>query len=64
MDEQKPSRRDRRSSAKSKKERAEFFRQLNESYAQLKKDPEAWAEYQSELKLWDTTIADGLGPDI
>ncbi|HEX5495405.1 MAG TPA: hypothetical protein VFX70_12615 [Mycobacteriales bacterium] len=31
-------------------------------YARLQQDPEAWADYQSELAEWDVTTGDGL-PD-
>jgi hypothetical protein len=35
----------------------------NEQYAALRADPEAWAEYQKELALWDCTLMDGLDPN-
>jgi hypothetical protein len=40
-----------------------FFEQLNAGYAELRADPEAWAEHQAERKLWDATLMDGLDPD-
>src|SRR6266478_6482122 len=40
-----------------------FFEQLNAGYAELRADPEAWAEHLAERKLWDATLMDGLGPD-
>jgi hypothetical protein len=40
-----------------------FFEQLNAGYAELRADPEAWAEHLAERKLWDTTLMDGLDPD-
>ncbi|CAN5404323.1 hypothetical protein BH09CHL1_BH09CHL1_11650 [soil metagenome] len=56
--------------AASKIERERFWKNVNEGYARLKADPEAWAEYQSELKLWDGQSWDSLeeypyeyGPD-
>jgi hypothetical protein len=41
-------------------ERREMRRQLGESVARLKQDPQAWAAYQAELAETDGTIADGL----
>ena len=43
--------------------RKEFFRLNDIGYAQLRADPEAWAEYQAELAEWDATLMDGLDPD-
>ena len=40
-----------------------FFEQLNAGYAELRADPEAWAEHLAERKLWDSTLMDGLDPD-
>ena len=40
-----------------------FFEQMNASYAELRADPEAWAEHLAERKLWDATLMDGLDPD-
>jgi hypothetical protein len=40
-----------------------FFEQMNAGYAELRADPEAWAEHLAERKLWDATLMDGLGPD-
>jgi hypothetical protein len=42
--------------------RRRMWEAANASYAALRADPEAWAEWQSEIALWDSTIADGL-PD-
>lgn len=39
-----------------------FFEQLNAGYAALRADPEAWAELESERKVWDATLMDGLDP--
>ncbi|MBX9879561.1 MAG: hypothetical protein K2Y22_13955 [Candidatus Obscuribacterales bacterium] len=58
MDQQKPSRPKRR--VISQEERNEFFRKLNESVERLKADPEAWAAYQAECKLFDNAVGDGL----
>jgi hypothetical protein len=40
-----------------------FFDQMNAGYAELRADPEAWAEHLAERKLWDATLMDGLDPD-
>ena len=40
-----------------------FFEQLNVGYAELRANPEAWAEHLAERKLWDATLMDGLDPD-
>ena len=40
-----------------------FFEKLNAGYAELRADPEAWAEHLAERKLWDATLMDGLDPD-
>jgi hypothetical protein len=40
-----------------------FIDQANRAYAALRQDPEAWAEYQHELALWDCTLMDGLDPN-
>jgi hypothetical protein len=37
-----------------------FLDQLNAGYAELRADPEAWAEHLAERKLWDATLMDGL----
>jgi hypothetical protein len=39
-----------------------FFDQLNAGYAELRADPQAWAEMEAERKLWDATLMDGLDP--
>jgi hypothetical protein len=43
--------------------RQRFFDQLNADFDALRRDPEAWAEYQNELALWDVTLMDGLDPN-
>ena len=40
-----------------------FIEQLNAGYAELRADPEAWAEHLAERQLWDATLMDGLDPD-
>lgn len=37
-----------------------FWRELEEDYARLNADPDAWQDYQNELALWDSTSNDGL----
>lgn len=37
------------------------MRQAQEAYERLRADPEAWAEYLEEIRLWDVTADDGLG---
>jgi hypothetical protein len=39
-----------------------FWDAVNAGYAALRADPAAWAEVEAERKLWDNTLADGLGP--
>lgn len=43
--------------------RQKFMEAANASYAAFRADPEAWAEYQKELALWDCTLMDGLDPN-
>jgi hypothetical protein len=40
-----------------------FFEQVNAGYAELRADPQAWAEHLAERKQWDATLMDGLDPD-
>jgi predicted DNA-binding protein len=40
--------------------RDRFFRELDEGYARLQADPQAWQEERDERRRWDTTLADGL----
>ncbi len=40
-----------------------FFEQLNSGYAELRSDPEAWAEHLAERREWDATLMDGLDAD-
>src|ERR1700722_13191195 len=37
-----------------------FFDQLNAGYAELRADPQAWAEHLAEGEQWDATRGDGL----
>src|SRR5438105_8238775 len=40
-----------------------FFEQLNAGYAELRADPQAWAEHLAGRKQWDATLLDGLDPE-
>jgi antitoxin MazE7 len=40
--------------------REEFWKEVRESYARLQADPEAWAEYKDEMRIWEATLMDGL----
>jgi hypothetical protein len=40
--------------------RERFFRELDEGYARLQVDPQAWNQELGERRLWDSTLADGL----
>ena len=37
----------------------QFWKEVNAGYDALKANPEAWAEYQEEIRAWDCTLADG-----
>lgn len=39
-----------------------FWDAVNAGYAALRADPAAWAEVESERRLWDNTLLDGLDP--
>ncbi|HXT35748.1 MAG TPA: toxin-antitoxin system protein [Chloroflexota bacterium] len=41
-------------------DRVTMAEESNAAYARLREDPEAWADWQSELAVWDTTLLDGL----
>jgi hypothetical protein len=41
-------------------ERERFWADYHAAYEALQADPSAWAEFQNELELWDSTLADGL----
>jgi hypothetical protein len=40
----------------------QFWCAVNTGYAALRADPAAWAEVESERRLWDNTLLDGLDP--
>lgn len=41
-------------------EQTEFRNAVAESYARLRSDPDAWADYKRELEEWDAVLMDGL----
>ncbi len=43
--------------------RQRIIEQANAAYAALRSDPHAWQEELEERRMWDTTLADGLGED-
>ncbi len=40
-----------------------FLDQVNAGYAELRADPQAWAEHLAERQQWDATLMDGLDPN-
>jgi hypothetical protein len=40
-----------------------FWAGVQEDYARLQADPQAWADYVGELAEWDRTAGDGLGDE-
>jgi len=40
----------------------QFWDAVNAGYAALRADPAAWAEVESERRLWENTLMDGLDP--
>ncbi len=40
----------------------QFWDAVNAGYAALRADPAAWAEVESERRLWENTLLDGLDP--
>ena len=41
-------------------QRRAFFAEYDRQMRALREDEKAWADYQAELALWDSTIGDGL----
>jgi predicted DNA-binding ribbon-helix-helix protein len=41
-------------------DRTTMAEESNVAYARLREDPDAWADWQSELVVWDATLLDGL----
>ena len=46
--------------AAKKMHRDRFWKNYYDAYAKLRADPEAWADYQDEMRAWDATLMDGL----
>jgi predicted transcriptional regulator len=44
-------------------ETSKYWQEYYAGYAALKANPEAWAEYQEEIRAWDSTLGDGLEGD-
>lgn len=40
-----------------------FWEEMRVAVERTKADPEAWAAYQAEIRLWDSASADGLPTD-
>jgi hypothetical protein len=40
-----------------------FIDAVNAGYAEMRADPQAWAEHLAERKEWDATLMDGLESD-
>jgi hypothetical protein len=40
-----------------------FLREYEQAYADLRDDPEEWAEVQAERRAFDGSLMDGLNPD-
>jgi hypothetical protein len=38
-----------------------LLERMNEHYAALRRDPDAWGEFVSEREAWEATLLDGLG---
>jgi hypothetical protein len=41
-------------------QRKRFWEEYNDGYAKLASQPEAWRDYQEEVRTWETTLDDGL----
>ncbi len=41
-------------------DRVTMAEESNVAYARLREDPDAWADWQAELAIWDATLLDGL----
>ena len=41
-------------------ERKVFFAEMNERFAELRADPEAWKAFEAERAEWDRTLGDNL----
>ncbi|MDP9369355.1 MAG: toxin-antitoxin system protein [Chloroflexota bacterium] len=43
--------------------RRAFLEEANAAYARLRAEPEAWADYQAEIRSMEGTLMDGLEDD-
>lgn len=41
-------------------QREKFWRDMHDAFSRLKADPQAWADYQSEVALWDSIAGETL----
>jgi len=41
-------------------QRQKFWADYNKAYESVQADSSSWAEFQGEVELWDSTLADGL----
>ena len=41
-------------------DRVSMAEESNAAYARLRSDPDAWADWQHELGLWEATLMDGV----
>ncbi len=41
-------------------DRVTMAEESNAAYARLREDSDAWADWQSEVAVWDATLLDGL----
>lgn len=41
-------------------EREYFFRQMNQAYAAVREDAQAWEQEQEERRVWDNSLMDNL----
>ena len=47
-----------------REERRVYFEEVNAAYARLRADPDAWADWQAEIKSMEGTMMDGLEDDL
>ncbi len=40
--------------------RERFLQRVNQAYADLRRNPGAWADHRGELEVWEITGTDGL----
>jgi hypothetical protein len=44
-------------------DRVSMAEESNAAYARLREEPAAWAEWQSEIAVWDAALLDGTSTD-